>query len=143
MNRIRTLTSDYMHWAKTQQAARFNLANSGLAHCPRAVLPVVTEELELSGASTYGWPPLQEALSRFLGVPSDHIVHAAGTSFANHLAMAALLEPGDDVLVEQPTYELLLSTAGYFGVSLRRLPRRFECRFQIDLDELARCLTSR
>ena len=26
---------------------------------------------------------------------------------ANHLALAATLEPGDEALVEQPTYELL------------------------------------
>ena len=35
---------------------------------------------------------------------------------ANFLAMAALIEPGDEVLVEHPTYELLSEAAS--------LPRR-------------------
>ena len=39
------------------------------------------------------------------------MVAAAGTSMANHLAMATLIDPGDEVLIEQPTYELLTSTA--------------------------------
>ena len=30
---------------------------------------------------------------------------------ANHLAMAASFDPGDEVLIEHPTYELLESTA--------------------------------
>ena len=34
----------------------------------------------------------------------------SGCSFANHLALAALVSPGDEVLVEAPTYELLTST---------------------------------
>ena len=34
---------------------------------------------------------------------------------ANYLALAATTEPGDEILVEQPTYELLLSTAKYLG----------------------------
>ena len=34
--------------------------------------------------------------------------------------MAALLEPGDEVLIEHPTYELLISTAQYFGANVKR-----------------------
>ncbi len=137
---MRIYQSDYMHWAKTLQAARFNLANSGLAACPLQLLDLKLEDLELSGASFYGWPPLQAALARHLRVPEHSVVQATGTSGANHLAMAALLNPGDEVLVESPTYELLWTTAGYFGVHLRRLSRRLENRFALDLDELKRQL---
>ena len=66
------------------------------------------------------------------GVTADCVVTAAGTSMANHLALAATLNPGDEVLVEHPTYELLVSTLEYLGVEGallrtpdgRRLPRR-------------------
>lgn len=139
----RTQSSEYMHWAKTLQAARFNLANSGLSALPLRELPVRLEDLELSGASFYGWPPLQAALSKHLGAPAECLVHAVGTSLANHLAMAVCFEPGDDVLIEQPTYELLVSTARYLGANVRRLPRRVDQKFGVDLKTLEQSLTPR
>lgn len=135
--------SEYMHWAKTRQAARFNLAVSGVPALPLRELPGALDDIELTGASTYGWPPLQEALSQHLQVAPDHIVHSAGTSMANHLAMAVCLQPGDDVLVELPTYELIVRTASYLGASLRRFPRRPENHFQVDPADVRAALTPR
>lgn len=140
---VRTLSSDYMHWAKTLQASRYNLANSGLAAAPRQLLAGRWEDLELSGSSFYGWPQLIDAFSQHLGAPPDTIVHATGTSGANHLVMSLLLEPGDEVIVEQPTYELLTATAGHTGARIVRWPRRRENGFLPDPAELRRLLTSK
>jgi aspartate/methionine/tyrosine aminotransferase len=107
-NDTRALSSDYMHWAKTQSSARFNLATSGMPNFLLADLPVKLEELEITGTSGYGYPPLLEALAAKSGVPKECVVASAGTSMANHLAMAAVVAPGDEVLIEQPTYGLLL-----------------------------------
>ena len=63
-------------------------------------------------------------------MPVDSIVQAQGTSMANHLAMAALVEPDDEVLIEEPAYEAILSVARYLGAKIRRFPRRFEYGFQ-------------
>ncbi|MSU33522.1 MAG: aminotransferase class I/II-fold pyridoxal phosphate-dependent enzyme [Pedosphaera sp.] len=134
----RLIESPYMHWAKTLQAARFNLGNSGVSPYPLRELPVRLEDLELSGPSFYGWPPLQSALAHHLGMPEDQVVHACGTSMANHLAMAVTVDPGDDVLIERPTYELLISTAEYLGARVRRFERRPENGWLPDLDELKR-----
>jgi len=60
---------------------------------------------------------------------------------SNHLAMAALLEPGDEVLIEHPTYELLISTALYLGANVKRFPRRFETGFRLDPAEIERAVT--
>ena len=59
-------------------------------------------------------------------VDPDSVVAAAGTSMANHLAMAALIDPGDEVLIEQPTYELLTSTLRYLGGAVKRFSRSEE-----------------
>ncbi len=138
-----TLRSAYMEWAKTRAHARFNLATSGVANYPLAELPVQLEELELSGPSYYGYEPLQRRLAAKCGVPAECVVAATGTSMANHLAMAATLEPGDEVLIEQPTYELLVSTARYLGAEMRRFPRRFEEGFHLDPREIERSVTPR
>jgi aspartate/methionine/tyrosine aminotransferase len=137
----RVVHSDYMVWAKTLQAAKYNLGNSGLFNYPIAELPVRIEDLELSGPSFYGYPPLQNALARHIGVPEENLVHAIGTSMANHLAMAAVIEQGDDVLLEQPAYELLTATAAYLGANIRRFRRPAEMGFRLDLVELERVLT--
>jgi len=57
-------------------------------------------------------------------------VTAAGTTFANHLAMAALIKPGDEVLFEHPAYEPMLALARYLGADVKRFSRRFEDNFQ-------------
>jgi len=130
-----------MHWAKTRQAAPYNLAVSGVPGLSLSQLPGALDDVELNGASTYGWPPLQEALAQHLGVTPDRVVHATGTSGANHLAMAVLCQPGDEVLVEHPTYELILSTAVYLGASIRRIARRPELQFRLDTNAVRAALT--
>src|SRR5207302_5832963 len=66
-----------------------------------------------------------------------------GTSLANHMALAATTEPGDEILVEQPTYELLVSTAKYLGLKVTRFQRPAPAAFQPDLEDMQRNLTSR
>jgi len=126
----RVMGSDYMHWAKTSSTARFNLATSGLANLKLSELRVRLDDLEITGDTGYGYPPLVNALAARMGVGPESIVTASGTSFANHLAMAALVNPGDEVLIEKPTYEPLLSLARYLGTDVKRFPRRFEDGFQ-------------
>ena len=62
---------------------------------------------------------------------------------ANHLAMAALIEPDDEVLIEEPGYEALISAALYLGAKVRRFSRRFEAGFQLDPREVERSITPR
>jgi aspartate/methionine/tyrosine aminotransferase len=136
-------SSAYMRWAKTRSQARFNLASSGLMNYPLSRLPVKIEELDLSGPSWYGYEPLQRALAERCGVEADCVVAATGTSMANHLAMAAILSPGDEVLIEHPTYELLLNVARYLGARVKRFERPVHDGFQLNTDEVARHLSPR
>jgi aspartate/methionine/tyrosine aminotransferase len=133
-----------MEWAKTCSHARFNLATSGLANYSIAKLPVRLEDLELtSSGGAYGYEPLQRRLAAKCEVSPECVVSAAGTSMANHLAMAALVDPGDEVLIEHPTYGLLLDVAQYLGARVRRFPRRFENEFQIEPGMVQQAITPR
>jgi len=132
-----------MEFAKLRSAATYNLATSGVMSYPLAELPVRLNDLEINGPTIYGYAPLQERLARKNGVSPDCVVASTGTSMSNHLAMAATFEPGDEILVEEPTYELLLSTARYLGAEIRRFPRRFEDGFRIDPAIVARHITPR
>jgi aspartate/methionine/tyrosine aminotransferase len=133
--------SDYMEWAKTKSGARFSLATSGVKEFPFRELKVRLEDLELRRPPGYVYEPLQRALAEKSGVPSECVVPAMGTSFANHLAMAALLNPGDEVLIEQPVYDPLLSIAQYLRTTVKRFQRRPEQGFRVDIAELERQIT--
>ncbi|HEY0405278.1 MAG TPA: aminotransferase class I/II-fold pyridoxal phosphate-dependent enzyme [Pyrinomonadaceae bacterium] len=139
----RLMSSPYMQWAKTRSQARFNLASSGLRNYPLSELPLKLEELELSGPSLYGYEPLQAALAAKCHVEPECVVAATGTSMANHLVMAAVLKPGDEVLIERPAYELLVTVAQYLGASVKRFTRPADEGFALDLDALARSVSER
>ena len=133
--------SDYMHWAKMHSHARFNLATSGVGSFPLHELPVTIEQLEINGDSAYGYAPLQQAIANKCEVDPDCVVAAAGTSMANHLAMASLLDPGDEVLIEEPTYELLTSTLLYLGATIKRFARSEESGYALSAAEIRRVIT--
>jgi aspartate/methionine/tyrosine aminotransferase len=139
----RAWDSQYMEWAKTQSHSRFNLATSGVMNYPLSDLPVTLADLEISGPSYYGYEPLQQALAKKCGVSVDCVVAANGTSMANHLAMASVLQGGDEVLIEQPAYELLVSTARYLGAQVKFFERRPEDGYKVDPREVARNITNR
>ena len=134
--------SAYMHWAKTSSRARFNLATSGLADLPLGDLRVSLDDLEITGGG-YGYGPLKHALAARYQVDTDAIVTAAGTSFANHLAMAALVNPGDELLIEHPVYEPLLALARYLGAEVKRFSRKSEDGFRLLPEEIERQISSR
>jgi aspartate/methionine/tyrosine aminotransferase len=133
--------SDYMYWSKTQSRARFNLATSGVASFPLRELPVGLQELEINGDNSYGYPPLQQAIAAHHGVDPDCVVESAGTSMANHLAMAAILGPGDEVLIEHPAYGPILDVAHYLEANVKRFRRVEENGWAIDPADVRRCIT--
>ena len=135
--------SVYMRWAKEHAAARYNLANSGLLGCTTADLALEPGDLlddllvnAPDAGSRDGFPPLKEAIAAQYGVRPEQVVLAEGTSGANFLAFSALVEPGDAVLVEQPTYEPLLAALEFLGARIERFARRFEEGYRPDFDEI-------
>jgi len=134
------VSSSYMHWAKTSSGAKFNLAMSGMPNLKLRELRVSLDDLEITDGG-YGYQPLMQAIAERYRVATDCVVTAAGTTFANHLAMAALIKPGDEVLFEQPAYEPMLAACRYLGANVKRFSRKFENGFQISTDELEQAVT--
>lgn len=130
-----------MAWAKLSSAARFNLAVSGVLDFPLAELPIRIEDLEIGGTGPYGYAPLMERLAAKAGVSQDCLVYTLGTSMANFLALSALVHAGDEVLVERPTYDPLLTILDHLGARVSRFERRPDHGFRIGLGELERKVT--
>lgn len=133
--------SDYMQWAKLHSKSRFNLATSGVGAYPLRELPITIDQLEINGDNSYGYAPLQQAIATKHEVDPACVVESAGTSMANYLAMAALIDPGDEVLIESPTYELIVSSARYLQAKIIRFPRREDNGFAIDPEDIRKAIT--
>jgi aspartate/methionine/tyrosine aminotransferase len=139
----RPFGSEYLRWAKTKPAARFDLTSSGVPYLPLRELPVSIDDLEISGTGAYGYPPLQQAIAARYRVDEACVVAAMGTSMANYLALAALVHPGDQVLIEHPTYEPLIAAARHLGAEVRHFARRAEDGFRLDPAAVERGITPR
>lgn len=132
-----------MQWAKLQSAAKHNLATSGMANLALAELGVSIDQLEINGPTIYGYEPLLKAVAARYRVPQQCVVSTMGTSFANYLALAGATEAGDEVLIEQPTYDPILGAARYLGLEIKRFQRKPEQHFEIDISEVERNLLPR
>ena len=114
------LGSEYLRWAKTRPPARWDLTSSGVPYLPLRDLPITLDDLEISGTGAYGYPPLQQAIAARYGVDETCVAAAMGTSMANLLALAAVVRPGNEVLIETPTYEPLIAAARWLGAAVER-----------------------
>lgn len=140
---MRTLESPYMQWAKLKSGAKYNLATSGMPNVLiKDFAPFEKEDLEITYGG-YGYEPLTEAIAEKCGAKSENVVLSFGTSMANHLALAALVAPGDEVLIETPVYELIVSAAEYLGANVKFFERRHENDYQIDASEIERQMTDK
>jgi aspartate/methionine/tyrosine aminotransferase len=135
--------SEYMHWAKTNPRPKYNLATSGVGYFPLRDLPFDYSHLEIHGDNSYGYLPLKRAIAEHTDTQPDCVVTSEGTSMANYLAMATLLDPGDEVLIEQPAYGLLVDAAQFTGAAVKRFPRDPESGYALDPDAVWRALTPR
>ena len=86
---------------------------------------------------------LPAAIAAHAGVDPDRVATAAGCSGANFLALQALLDPGDELLVETPGYDPIAAAATMAGAVVRTFERRFEEDWAIDTERVASALSPR
>ncbi len=140
---LETSLAPYLLWAKTRQPAAIDLAGSNLLHCTLDDVPGARDAVDLWAKNDDGYLPLVEGLADHYDVATGRIVTANGCSGANFVTIAALVGAGDDVLIERPAYDPLIGACLLMGAHVRRFERRFENRYQIDLDELRGLMSSR
>jgi aspartate/methionine/tyrosine aminotransferase len=132
-----------MEWAKHRPVPDIDLAGSNLLACEIEDLPGAREAVTLSGTGPDGYAPLVEAIAERYDVQPECVATAGGCSGANFLACAAVVDSGDEVLIESPHYDPLSAAARMLGAQVTVFPRRFEQGYRIDAEEIASALTSR
>jgi aspartate/methionine/tyrosine aminotransferase len=132
-----------MEWAKMRPAARFDLAGSNVLACGLDDLEGARDALSLSGRNDNGYTPLVEAIAGHYGVDASSVTTGTGAAGANFQACAALIEPGDDILMERPGYDPLLGAARLLGARPQRFERSFEDRYALDPGRVSAAMTPR
>ncbi|MBX3185931.1 MAG: pyridoxal phosphate-dependent aminotransferase [Labilithrix sp.] len=119
--------------------APFDLATSGM---PRATwTDLGAPEPALDDLAAYG--RLTEAIASYNDCSAAEVVPALGTSNAIFLAYAAMLEPGDEIVVEHPGYEPLTRAAQGLGAVVRTFERRESETFRVVPERVAAAITPR
>ena len=113
---------------------------------PAEVIEVLANEArdpETRGYADNGDGVLKEAAARYLekvcGVkvdPETQILHSIGSKAALSIIPAALINPGDVVLMTVPGYPVFGTHAKYYGGSVHNLPLTAENNFLPDLDSV-------
>lgn len=101
---------------------------------------------------TPGIPELRQAIADYLNerygsdVDWREVVVTPGTKGAIFLALAAYLDPGDEIIVPEPTYPAYPEGAKILNARARFVSLRFEGRdkgFKLDIEAIEEAITSR
>jgi alanine-synthesizing transaminase len=118
---------------------------------PAHLVEAVTRALR-DGKNTYmpspGIPEAREAVAddyhaRGVSVPADRVLITAGTSEGIELALNAIVDDGDEVLVPSPTYPLYTAVLAKIGAVPRYYRTRPEDHWLPDLDHMRSLISSR
>lgn len=120
---------------------------------PQAVIDAAIESLH-EGKTGYtanaGLMRLRELIAgeieRLHGVsydPGRQVIVTVGASEAMQIAMLALLDPGDEILIPEPCFVSYGPTARFAGAEVVHVPTRVETDFQVTAEDIAARITPR
>lgn len=139
-------------WLRTRYFdATIDISSSGVENYTlgdlRSLLDIGIEELDrlpFRDSPSLGCDPLREAIAaRYAPSRPDHVMATNGSTEAIFLALAAIVRPGDEVVVLSPVYQSLSSIAAALGARLKLWELSAADDFAPDLDRLAALVTPR
>jgi aminotransferase len=120
---------------------------------PRVIVEAGVESLREGRThytSNFGTLELRRALSKHLAArygvtydPANEILITVGASEAVDLALRATCDPGDEVILHEPSYVSYVPAIVFAGGVVRHVPTRFEDDFALDPAKVAAAITPR
>ncbi len=130
---------DYLEWARRfMGTVRFDLARSNVKSVTREELALAIDHVGIDVADEQGAVELRSHLGARYKIDPHRIHITNGATSAIAFACAAIIQSGDEVLVESPNYEPLYRNPVELGGTVKMLERLFEKGWQADLEELER-----
>lgn len=125
-----------------QYTIKYDIGESAVKYLTFQQLGINLDELPIRYGHHKGRPDLRARLAeQYQPLTADQVIVTSGGSEAIFLISAALLKPGDHVIVEHPNYPSLYEIPRSLNCSVSFLPLRFENQFKPDLAELDRLVT--
>lgn len=99
----------------------------------------------IKSGNRYGFPPLRARVADTFryDLGADNVLITLGTQMSNFIAMTSILEPGDEAIVETPSWEQPRVLGEALKAKVKLLRRRPELNWKFDLDELKGLLTDK
>ncbi|MBD3167498.1 aminotransferase class I/II-fold pyridoxal phosphate-dependent enzyme [bacterium] len=132
-------TIRYMEWAKTREVlpGEIDLAVSNMPTVAETweELGIDPSEIPPSGPNSYGYEAARRAIADRYDVRPEEVMHTMGASMSNFVFLAAMITPGDRILVERPVYECLSAPVEALGGVVVPLVRREKNGWRIPVED--------
>jgi aspartate/methionine/tyrosine aminotransferase len=131
-------------FTKYELQCRINISESGVLPVNFNWFDTDPGDLKLHYSQILGDSELRELIAtEYPGLSPDRIVVTTGCIEANFVAFASLIQPGDHVIVEHPSYQQLYEVPGALGGKVELLRLRYEDNYKVDIDKLNEAVTSK
>ena len=99
--------------------------------------------LDWSAKSFYGMPELRQRVieTQDYHVPIENTLITAGTNEAIFLVLTQTISPGDEVVMDNPSWPQVYELSRAYGAKVKMVKRREELGWGIDMDELNDAVT--
>jgi aspartate/methionine/tyrosine aminotransferase len=140
---------DLFEWLHTNAPkARYNLAYSNIYGLTLEEYREITgfslpKDFDLGINESHGALELTKALSMMYHCTKDNIVSTTGASEANYLVFSQLLGPGDECIIEQPSYQPMWLVPEMIDARPIFWPRRFDHKFRVDTEGLENLISKK
>jgi len=130
-------------WFDTYQyEIKYDIGESAVKFLTFEDLNIELGKLPLRYGYHTGSPDLRECIAgQYPGLSSDQVLVTSGASEANFAIVAAVANPGDNIIVEHPNYASLYEVPRSIGCEVSLLRLTYEDRFKPDLDKLRNMIT--
>ncbi|MBI4393193.1 MAG: aminotransferase class I/II-fold pyridoxal phosphate-dependent enzyme [Euryarchaeota archaeon] len=119
-----------------ESRAKYEIATSAIPGVTFESLGIDLSKLGLGYSEATGSPELYRELALSEKVDSERIAITTAGTEANFLGLLSLIDPGERVLVETPTYEQLAAVPAFAGADVERVHRREDLDWGFDVDEV-------
>ena len=125
-----------------------NPTECGFDYDSRAILQALANPANLAyDPDPRGLPGARQAVAAYYAargasVPADSMILTTGTSEAYSFVFRTLCNPGDEILIPEPSYPLFAFLADIQDVRLVRYPLDYDYGWQINFHALRQSITS-
>ena len=91
---------------------------------------------------TAGVPLLRKSIASQRSVNEENVIVTPGARFAIFSAMVSTLSVGDEIIIFEPAWPAYRDCAGFIGVKVKAIKTTVEQKWDLDLNELERMITS-